>query len=145
VRIGRLNVVVALLTGYGQRASAVSLFSSLLLEESRVLVRRRHYSVANSRTLAMFPSSWPACYVTSRVALLPTALARKIIKSVMSVRRLFPLWTFILPFATLVSNHPSLIYPRLKTFLFCKSFPQWPSFSSSGLIPWIPRTVYQYF
>ena len=36
-----------------------------------------------------------------------------------------------------------VFHSRLKTFLFCKSFP--PSFSSSGLTPRIPRTVYRYF
>ena len=33
---------------------------------------------------------------------------------------------------------PSLFHSRLKTFLFCKSFPSQPSFSSSKLTPRIP-------
>jgi len=33
---------------------------------------------------------------------------------------------------------PSLFHSRLKTFLFCKSFPPQPSFSSSKLTPRIP-------
>ena len=45
----------------------------------------------------------------------------------------------------LYSITPSLFYSRLKTFLFCKSFPPQPSFSSSELTTWIPRTVYCYF
>ena len=40
---------------------------------------------------------------------------------------------------------PSLFHSRLRTFLFCKSFPPQPTFSSSRLIPWIPQTVYQNF
>jgi len=32
----------------------------------------------------------------------------------------------------------SLFHSRLKTFLFCKSFPRSFSFSSSGLTTWIP-------
>ena len=40
---------------------------------------------------------------------------------------------------------PSLFHSRFKTFLFCKSFPPQPSFSSSGLTPRIPQTVYQCF
>ena len=46
------------------------------------------------------------------------------------------------------SHHPftpSLFHSRLKTFLFCKSFPPKPTFSSSALTPRIPRTVYRYF
>ena len=39
----------------------------------------------------------------------------------------------------------SLFHSRLKTCLFCISFPPQPSFSSSGLTPRIPRTVYRYF
>ena len=35
-----------------------------------------------------------------------------------------------------------LFHSRLKTFLFCKSFPPQPSFSSSALTTQIPRTVY---
>ena len=48
--------------------------------------------------------------------------------------------TFIL----IISSKPSppLFHFRLKTFLFCKSFPPQPSFSSSGLTTQIPRTVY---
>jgi len=33
---------------------------------------------------------------------------------------------------------PSLFHPRLKIFLYCKSFPPQPSFYSSGLTPRIP-------
>ena len=41
---------------------------------------------------------------------------------------------------------PSLFHSKLKTFLFCKSFPPQPSFSSSGLTSrMIRRTVYRYF
>jgi len=40
---------------------------------------------------------------------------------------------------------PSLFHSRLKTSLFCKSFPPQPTFSSPGLNPRIPRTVYRYF
>ena len=42
---------------------------------------------------------------------------------------------------------PSLFHSRLKTFLFCKSFPPQPTFSSFGLTPRIriPLTVYRYF
>jgi len=36
---------------------------------------------------------------------------------------------------------PSLFHSRIKTFIFCKSFPLYPSFPSSGLTAWIPRTV----
>jgi len=39
-------------------------------------------------------------------------------------------------------NANSLFHSRLKTFLFCKSFSPYPSFSSSELTP---RTVYRYF
>jgi len=40
---------------------------------------------------------------------------------------------------------PSLFHSKLKTFLFCKSFPPQPSFSSSGLTSrMIRRTVYRY-
>ena len=42
-----------------------------------------------------------------------------------------PLWSSICP---------SFFHSRLKTFLFCKSFPP-----SSGLTQRIPRTVYRYF
>ena len=46
---------------------------------------------------------------------------------------------------TLIIHHPSLFYSRLKTFLFRKSFPTSPSFSSSGLTPRISQTDYQHF
>jgi len=39
----------------------------------------------------------------------------------------------------------SLFHSRLKTFLFCKSFPPKHSSFSSGLTPRIPLTVYRYF
>jgi len=45
----------------------------------------------------------------------------------------------------LPSITPSLFHTRLKTFLFCKSFPPQPSFFSSGLTPWVSRTAYRYF
>ena len=35
----------------------------------------------------------------------------------------------------------SLFHSRLKTFLFCKSFPLQPFLSSSIFTTWIPRTV----
>ena len=48
------------------------------------------------------------------------------------------LLTFILTIL-LKFHHPlTRFYSRLKTFLFCKSFPPQPSFSSSGLTTWIP-------
>ena len=40
---------------------------------------------------------------------------------------------------------PSLFHSRLKTFLFYKSFPSQPTFSSPGLTSRIPRTVNGYF
>jgi len=40
---------------------------------------------------------------------------------------------------------PSLFHSTLKTFLFCKSFPLQPSFSSSRLTSWIPQTVHRFF
>jgi len=49
------------------------------------------------------------------------------------------LLTFILIIISIPS--PSLFHSRLKTFLFCKSFPAQPSFSCPGLTTWIPRTV----
>jgi len=39
----------------------------------------------------------------------------------------------------------SRFHSTLKTFLFCKSFPLQPSFSSSRLTSWIPQTVHRYF
>ena len=48
--------------------------------------------------------------------------------------------TFILIIISIPS--PLLFRSRFKKFLFCKSFPPQPSFSSSGLTP---RTVYRYF
>ena len=49
--------------------------------------------------------------------------------------------------STHYSHHPSPpdFHSGLKTFLFCKSFSPYPSFSYSGLTSWIPRTVYRYF
>jgi len=35
----------------------------------------------------------------------------------------------------------SLFHSRLKTYLFCKSFPPQPYFSSRGFTTWIPQTV----
>ena len=51
------------------------------------------------------------------------------------------LLTFILNYYK-YSIVPSLFHPRLKTFLFCKCFPPLPSFSSSGLTPWIHRGLF---
>jgi len=48
-------------------------------------------------------------------------------------------WAVRLFFATKFFHYPSLFHFRLKTVLFCKSFPSKPSFSSSGLTLWIPR------
>jgi len=44
---------------------------------------------------------------------------------------------------TLIPRHPPLFHSTLKTFHFCKSFPPYPSLSSSGLTLGIPRIVYQ--
>ena len=43
------------------------------------------------------------------------------------------------------SYHPSPAHShfRLETFLFCKFFPPWPSFSSLWLTPRTPRSVYR--
>ena len=51
---------------------------------------------------------------------------------------------YIISSHVLYSITPSLFHSRLKTFLFSKSFPPQPSFSSSGLTQRIPRTVYRY-
>jgi len=53
-------------------------------------------------------------------------------------------WHYFHRLTTLIIHHPStqILHSRLKTFPFCKSFPPQPFFSSSGLTPWIPRTVY---
>ena len=53
------------------------------------------------------------------------------------------LLTFILIIISIPSPPHSFI-PGLKPF-FCKFFPPLSSFSSSGLTPRIPRTVYRYF
>jgi len=45
----------------------------------------------------------------------------------------------------LVFHHPWLFHSGLNTSLFSRSFSAQPSFSSSGLTPRIPQTVYRYF
>jgi len=47
----------------------------------------------------------------------------------------------------IIISIPSPLSPSLfhSTYLFGKSFPPQPSFSSSGLTTWIPQTVYCYF
>ena len=44
-----------------------------------------------------------------------------------------------------ISGFVVIFHSRLKTFLFCRSVPPQPSFSSSELTPRIPRTVCRYF
>jgi len=54
-----------------------------------------------------------------------------------------PIGSIDSPLSSFVS--PSLFHSTIKTFLFYKSFPPQPSFSSSGLTPRISRTAYLYF
>ena len=126
-----------------------------------ISVQPHHSSVSSQHTLFIFGHSRSSIHIffTNKRSFLPVCFPSSLEStpaplrqprtnlsnsaSPISLSGISPISSIDSPLSSSIT--PSLFHSRLKTFLFYKSFPPQPTFSSPGLTPWIPRTVYRYF